>query len=229
MRVLAQSPVEDKNSYEHKWDTVARSFFNHFETHRTAAIRGTQRLMTGFLTKFRDPIQYDHRLHAIDHITLRQYLGEITKQEVKEVNQVIYPEGRRKFFRSRAEPALLESYHMPSLIGLWLFGASLAGYALVVKKYNILWTIAPFVPIWTTFFYQWMRQPTTDVENAYKYILAKRAATCEMEKNQKKFANSKWMKAKEHEALQSYLKRNNTTLYELEAELVSGAMSGRFR
>ena len=56
MRVSSESPVQDKTSYLHKWDTTARQYFNHFEIHKQAAKEGIHRLKQNFLTSWRDPI-----------------------------------------------------------------------------------------------------------------------------------------------------------------------------
>ena len=88
MRVSAQSPVQDDNSYLHKWDTTARKYFNHFEVHKQSIREGIHRLSQNILTRHRDPIQFRHRFEEADQITYRQYLGDISKQEVKEVNKV---------------------------------------------------------------------------------------------------------------------------------------------
>lgn len=70
------------------------------------------------------------------------------------------------------------------MAALWVLGVGIAGYAKFVKKYNILWFVAGFVPLWGLILYNYARQPNQLLENAYKYILAKRIATCEFEKNQ---------------------------------------------
>ena len=71
----------------------------------------------------------------------------------------------------------------------WGLGATIAVYAKFCKGYNMLWLFAPFVPLWCMIAQQYVRQPTQNIENAYKYILAKRAGTCEYEANQRKFAS----------------------------------------
>lgn len=71
MRVSAESPVQDKESYLHKWDTTARKYFSHFEVHKQAAKEGVRRLQQHLLTRFRDPIFYRQRYQDVDLYTYR--------------------------------------------------------------------------------------------------------------------------------------------------------------
>jgi hypothetical protein len=71
MRVTPESPVQDKNSYLFKWDSAARQYFNHFEVHKNSAKEGLRRLFQNFLTRNRDPIQFEHRFRDIDAIASR--------------------------------------------------------------------------------------------------------------------------------------------------------------
>ena len=102
-----------------------------------------------------------------------------------------------------------------------LLGVGLVAYTKLIKGYNILWFLAPFAPLASYALYNWARQPQQEIENAYRYLLAKRAATCEMERNNKRFSTSKHANSKELETLRNYLRSNNMTIYELEANLVS--------
>lgn len=89
MRVTPESPVADKDSYLHKWDTQARKYFDHFEIHKQSAREGVRRLFQNVLTRFKDPIQYRHRYADVDAIVYRQLLGDISKEEVSELNKVL--------------------------------------------------------------------------------------------------------------------------------------------
>ena len=71
--------------------------------------------------------------------------------------------------------------------GFWAAGTAMAGYGLFVKKYNMVWTFGPYLGLWIALLYNWARQPQQDLENKYKYIVAKRAATCALEMNRVKF------------------------------------------
>ncbi len=74
-------------------------------------------------------------------------------------------------------------------------GAAMGAYARFAKGYNNLWLIGAFIPLVVFNFYNWARQPQQELENCYKYLLTKRAATCEMEINKKKFDELKESKA----------------------------------
>ena len=102
-------------------------------------------------------------------------------------------------------------------------------YTKFVKGYNILWFIGPFVPVWTYFAYNYARQPHQEIENCYKYLLAKRAATCEYERNKQKFLSHKRIQTNEYKQLQEYLKSNNISLYQLEADLVNRIHNGNIK
>ena len=76
------------------------------------------------------------------------------------------------------------------MAGLWALGTVVAGYAKFVKRYNILWFVAPYVPLWAYLFYNWGRQPTQEIENSYNFVLAKRSATAALEANRSRFASA---------------------------------------
>ena len=151
------------------------------------------------MTRNKDPIQFRHRYQYIDLLTLRQLLGEITKQEIKELNCVFGCKTETYFTRSSAHPAQINGWnYIP--FGIWfIFGVGMCGYAKFVKHYNHCWYIAPFVPLVAYWALNWSRQPNQEVENCYKYLLAKRAATCELENYKKKFAENPITKAKEYQ------------------------------
>lgn len=83
----------------------------------------------------------------------------------------------------------------------WAACSALAVYTLAIKRYNILWVAGAYAPLWGLIAYNFARQPQQHVENAYKYLLAKRAATCEHEKNSKRFAENDFVKTPEYAQL----------------------------
>jgi hypothetical protein len=176
--------VQDSESYLHKWDTTSRRYFNHFEVHKQATKEGVHKLFQNLLTRWRDPIQYRNRYQDIDLLTYKQLLGDISKQEVDELHKVFPPlQTGLCYQKSVKEPAGLFMWRCNLLGAVWGACTLVAGYALVVKRYNILWVAGAYAPLWTVILYNWSRQPQQPIENAYKYLLAKRAATCEHEKN----------------------------------------------
>lgn len=86
MRVSPQSQVQDQNSFLYQWDSAARKYFSHFEVHKQATREGLRKLYKGILTSFRDPIHYRDRYQAVDLLTYKQLLGDISKEEVNELN-----------------------------------------------------------------------------------------------------------------------------------------------
>jgi hypothetical protein len=229
MRVTPESPVEDRSSYLYQWDSAARKYFEHFEIHRQGAKEGVHKLFQNIFTRFRDPIQYRHRFQDIDVITYKQLLGDISKDEVAELNTVFGKRNYRFYLKSRKEPASITAWNILPLGALWGIGAGVAVYAKFVKGYNILWFAAPFIPVWTYLLYNWSRQPTQEIENCYRYLLAKRAATCELEKNRKRFSENEWTQSKEFHDVQGLLRSRHLTLYQLEADLVNRVNSGQFK
>ena len=111
MRVSPESPVKDETSFLHQWDSTARKYFNHFEIHEQATRDGIRRLYHNFLTSGRDPIQYRPRYQDLDLLTKRQLLGDISKQEVSELNSVLGKSEGIYFQKSFKEPAAVNGWN----------------------------------------------------------------------------------------------------------------------
>ena len=97
MHVNPDSPVKEKESFLYQWDKTARKYFNHFEVHKHDAKNGLQMLHQNILTRNRDPILFYHRYKDIDSIVYRQLLGDISKDEVRELNRVFCSSTRLLF------------------------------------------------------------------------------------------------------------------------------------
>ena len=69
---------------------------------------------------------------------------------------------------------------------------ALGAFGRIVKGYNNLWLVAPILPLAAVACVQKARQPTTLIDNAYRYLIAKRAATAEFEANQAKLMQNSW-------------------------------------
>ncbi len=108
-------------------------------------------------------------------------------------------------------------------------GYAIGGFARFVRGYNNLWFAAGFVPFWAYAFYNYCRQPTVEFENCYRYLLAKRAATCELQANQRRFSENAFAQSEEFGKLRSLLEARNITLYQLEHELVDKINAGSFK
>ena len=132
------------------------------------------------MTRNRDPIQFEHRFKEIDAIATRQLLGDISKAEVKELNTVLGCPNGIYYVKGNKEPASLIGWNIYPLAALYGVSVSIAVYARFIRGYNNLWLAGGFVPFWTYALYNYARQPTQGIENSYNYLLAKRAATCEL-------------------------------------------------
>ena len=136
-------------------------------------------------TAFRDAIQLRHRYEKVDELVLRQKLGEVSSEEVSDVNRVLGGNlmTGHWFVRGKREPAKIWAWNKLPLTTFTMLGLSLGAYGRLVKGYNNLWLGAGLLPITMYMIVASQRQPATAVENAYRYILAKRVATCELEAN----------------------------------------------
>jgi hypothetical protein len=110
-------------------------------------------------------------------------LGDVSNNEVAELNRVFRGDTGFHFVKGNKEPASIIAFNWVSLALLGAVCTGITVYAKVVKRYNVLWYVAGFLPLATYGFYNYVRQPNQEIENCYKYLLAKRAATCELEKN----------------------------------------------
>lgn len=86
-------------------------------------------------------------------------MGDISKQEIKEINNVFGSKTGFSFSKGAKEPADIFVWRWIPLSALWLTGAGIAGYAKFVRGYNMLWFVGSFVPFATYLLYNWARQP----------------------------------------------------------------------
>ena len=91
--------------------------------------------------------------------------------------------GSTAFTRANGEPAKIYAWKVIPLVVFTGLGLSLGGYGTFVKGYNNLWLVAGILPGLSYMALAASRQPAVQIENAYRYILAKRVATCELEAN----------------------------------------------
>ena len=180
MRVTPESPVQDRESYLFQWDTAARRYFNHFEIHKQSARENLRRLFQNFLTKNRDPIQFEHRFREVDSIALRQLLGDISHEEVHELNSVLGSRNATHYSKSWKDPAAITAWKFYPFAAVYGISVSIALYGKFIRGYNNLWLVGGFAPFWAYALYAYARQPTVEIDNCYRYLLAKRKATCEL-------------------------------------------------
>jgi hypothetical protein len=114
-------------------------------------------------------------------------LGEISADEVSELNSVLGSPNGTIFCRGNKEPASLWGWKIYPIVALWGISTGIALYARFIRGYNNLWLINGYVPLWSYIFYGACRQPNQEIQNAYNYLLAKRAGTCELQANTSRF------------------------------------------
>lgn len=229
MRVTPESPVQDRESYLYHWDTAARKYFNHFEIHKNSSREGLRRLFQNFLTRNRDPIQFEHRFREIDSYATRQLLGEISSQEVNELNATLGQRNGSFYTLSKKDPATLHAWKLYPILAFAGISGGLAGYARFIKGYNNLWLVGGFFPLAGYLFYNYARQPDQELQNCYKYLQAKRAATCELQSNALKFSQNEFVQSEQYSQLRAALEARNITIYQLEGELVNTINAGNFK
>ena len=116
----------------------------------------------------------------------------MSTEEVSEVNRLFggNPLTGQLYVRANSEPAKIWAWNILPIAVSATLGLSLGAYGKFVKGYNNLWLAAGILPVTAYILVASQRQPSTKIENAYRYILAKRVATCELE------ANAERLKAK---------------------------------
>lgn len=151
--------------------------------HKNTARENLRRLFQNFLTRNHDPIQFEHRFREVDQVATRQLLGEITKDEIRDLNSALGSKNGSFYTLSMKEPALIHAWKIwPALIFGGISG-SIAMYGRFIKGYNTLWLVGGFFPLAGYVIYNYARQPSQEIQNCYNFLLAKRAATCELQSN----------------------------------------------
>lgn len=227
LQVKATSPIDPvKQPYLFSWDNSARQYHAFFESSKHTARQNLKLLGLNPWTAWRDVIQLRGRYERVDELALRQKLGEISDGEVAEVNRVMGGSSTL-FTRARSEPAKMYAWKtLPVALSAGL-GLSLGAYGTIVKGYNNLWLVAGLLPVIAYMGVAAQKQPAVKIENAYRYILAKRVATCELEANIQRMAANEFTKAAEYEDLTTMMSQQGQTLYDVEADLVNRIMSGK--
>ena len=198
MQVNRASAVADRSSYLYKWDSAVRQNYQATENAKIQAKDGLQRLFKNPLTRVWDPIVFRGRFQNIDSAVLRQQLGTISGQEVAELNAVLGKESGYSYKKKLFSQNELRAYNKNINTAIALCSTSAVVYFRFVAGYNMLWFVAPFTPLVTYIAYQMGSQPKEQLNSCYRYLLAKRAATCEHEKNAKKFKQNEFTKTAEY-------------------------------
>ena len=186
------------------------------------------RIRKNIFTGWKEQTQIQQWYEVTESVALRAKLGEISSEEVAEVNRVLGGEGLDgvTFSLSSKEPALITALSTLPLALMGGLGAGMGLYGKFVLKFNNLWLLGTVVPVAV---YQIARGNANrdKVDDAYRYILAKRQATVEHEQNAARFAANPWAQSAECQSLASCMSAKGATLYDVEAALVKDIMEGR--
>ena len=197
------SNSDQQSTFLQAWDNRVRQYAEFFEVHRVGAREDLSKLQSSPFTNWKNVTKREDRYQKIDSLELRRQLGEITDEEVSEVNRVFggNPVTGYLLTRSRSEPALLQAWHKFEGLAFLSAGAAFGAYGRFVKGFNNLWLLAPVVPFMTWQLTQRSRQPATLIDNAYRYLIAKRAATAEFEANQARLIQNQWAQSPQFASL----------------------------
>ena len=156
----------------------------------------------------------------------RQLLGEISHEEISELNSALGSKNGSFYTLGMKEPAVIHAWKIwPTLLFGSVSGA-IALYARFIRGYNNLWLVGGFFPLLGYVIYNYARQPSQEIQNCYNYLLAKRAATCELQSNAKRFSENEFTNSKQYRDLRQALEARNITIYQLEDELVEKINAG---
>ena len=165
-----QQPTKESVSFLQTWDSSVRSYTPFFDAHSKAAREDIISLKNSPFTNWRDVTQTQDRYWKLNSLRLRQQLGEITPEEVSEVNRVLGGNPITGYFLTlnKKEPSLLKAWNLGEFLLFAGVGGAFGGYGRFVRGYNNLWLLAAGLPvlIWSVF--QNARQPTTHIDNAYR-------------------------------------------------------------
>ena len=171
MQPSLDSPV-DKSSqpFLHAWDTKARTYHQFFEIHKLAARDNVAKLAASPFTNWKDLVQKEDRYGKLDSLALRQQLGEVSDQEVSELNRVFggNPLTGTILTRALSEPALIVGYNMLELLVIGGASLGLGAYGRFVKGYNNLWLVAPLLPLALWSASTKSRQNSVLLDNCYR-------------------------------------------------------------
>ena len=217
--VQTPSPVDAKQKpYLAQWDNCVRKYHDYFENYKLLASAKVHALKNDKWTSWRDPIQLRDRYTEVDNINLRQMLGDISHDEVAELNRVLG--SRYHFSKGWNQPAKLLAWDKPALLFLSSVSGAFTIYGLAVLKSNILWLGATPLIIGLGMAINYGRQDQEAHQNAYRYLLAKRAAIAEYEANRASIT--------QNARLSTLLNTSGSTLYDLEQQIVSQIIDNKF-
>ena len=85
------------------------------------------------------------RYTEVDTLVLRQLLGDVSHEDVKELNRVIA--GNKHYFtKAWNEPAKINVWNTAPLAFLLAGGFAFGTYGVVIRRHNLLWLLAAPIP-----------------------------------------------------------------------------------
>ncbi len=85
------------------------------------------------------------RYTELDTLVLRQLLGDVSHDDVKELNRVVATK-KHYFTKAWDEPAKINVWDTFAIGGLLLGGFAFGTYGVVIRRYNLLWLLAAPIP-----------------------------------------------------------------------------------
>ena len=216
--VKEQSPVADNRPFLKNWDEAVRSRYSVYESIKVAASENIKVLQSNPLTKWRTVPQLRDRFTAIDTLQSQQMLGHIHDSEVAELNKVMG--GQLMFYRSKKSSAELYTFDKFTFLALFAGGMSFAAIGLLTMRTNFLWLGAGVMPCLLHSQMAGRRQDQDVLQNAYRYLITKRAAVSDFEANKGKIEPAFNVK--------NYLTETHQTLYAVEQRLVNKIADEQF-
>ena len=177
-----KSPVDEDHAALKRWDESVRKNYAQFEVEVAGLRQGLAGLRKNPFTMWRDPAQYGARYQELQTLRLRQQLGNITSAEAAEVSSALGGPFYQVGVASDGQlPSKLFATHLPSIAVFGGLGLAFGAFAVIGKGHNLTWFLGGLIPGVLAMQYNNARQPDMLLQNAYRYILAKRTATIEFQ------------------------------------------------
>jgi hypothetical protein len=184
-------------------------------------------LKNSLWTSWRDTMHFRHRYQKVDSLELRQMLGEVSSAEVNDCAQNVSG-ASYQLSRANNEPAKITAISTVPLFGYLGLGAVMGTYGFAVKGYSFLWLAASIIPGALYYKVAMSNQNETLIQNCYRYIIAKRAATCQYEANKAAFESNEVTQSEGYKKMQEGMRTSSKTMYDVEHDLVQRISNGTF-
>jgi len=193
-------------SFENKWDALVRKwhdYFQYFIDDQSVCLRKSRK---NPFTRTRDYLISRNGLKKQEMYEIRQQIGNISKQEMKDVKKCYSPFCAYWFFKGSNEPAKIVAIRKNML-----FVAMFTAFAYVryIPSRAPVFKVGAIIPMALYTLYNFSRPPYEDLLNCYRMIIEKRKATARL--NEEKSVLNK--------DIAFVMKANKKSLYEVENEM----------